>query len=80
MNEVSLDAIVAELVDRYGLPGMAIGVLDGESTTVAAAGSRNVFTGDLATPDTLFQIGSLTKMFTATMVMQLVDAGQVSLD
>ena len=33
-----------------------------------------------ATPDTLFPIASLTKMFTATMIMQLVDEGRLHLD
>src|SRR5688572_67803 len=32
------------------------------------------------TPDTKFRIGSLTKQFTATVVMQLVEEGKLSLD
>lgn len=80
MDRQALDAMVAELVDRHGLPGMAVGLLDGDQVTLAAAGLRNAFTGDPATPDTLFQIGSLTKMYTATLIMQLVDDGAISLD
>lgn len=80
MDQPTLDAMVAELVDRHRLPGMAVGLMDGHQVTLAAAGVRNAFTGDLATPDTLFQIGSLTKMYTATLIMQLVDEGSLSLD
>lgn len=33
-----------------------------------------------ATPDTRFPIASIAKMFTATLIMQLVDEGQIELD
>jgi hypothetical protein len=32
------------------------------------------------TPETLFQYGSITKVWTTTLIMQLVDEGQLSLD
>ncbi len=37
-------------------------------------------TGVEVTPDSLFQIGSITKVWTATLVMQLVDEGGLDLD
>ncbi len=37
-------------------------------------------TGVEATADALFQIGSITKVWTATLVMQLVDEGRIELD
>jgi CubicO group peptidase (beta-lactamase class C family) len=40
----------------------------------------NVNTGVEATPDSAFQIGSITKLFTATLMMQLVDEQRVELD
>lgn len=48
--------------------------------TVAAAGVVNVTTGVRVTADTLFHIGSITKVFNATLVMQLMDEGKVALD
>jgi CubicO group peptidase (beta-lactamase class C family) len=48
--------------------------------TEAASGVLNVETGVAVTPDSLFQIGSVSKLFTATLVMQLVDEGLVALD
>lgn len=80
MDESTLAELVADVVERHRVPGMTVGLLDGQRVTVAAGGTRNAFTGDPATPDTLFQIGSLTKMYTATLVMQLVDEGALSLD
>jgi CubicO group peptidase (beta-lactamase class C family) len=37
-------------------------------------------TGVEVTPDSLFQIGSITKVWTATLVLQLVDEGRLDLD
>ncbi len=46
----------------------------------AAAGVLSKATGVEATPDSVFQIGSITKLWTSTLVMQLVDEGKVDLD
>jgi CubicO group peptidase (beta-lactamase class C family) len=75
-----LQATLEELLDRYGVPGASVAVLQDGETTTAAAGVINLNTGVAATTDTLFQIGSITKVYTATLVMQLVDEGLVSLD
>ena len=48
--------------------------------TAIAAGVTNLSTGVEATPDTVFQIGSQGKMWTATVLMQLVDEGLVDID
>lgn len=46
----------------------------------AACGVLNVATGVDVTPDSLFQLGSITKVWTTSLVMQLVDQGLMSLD
>jgi CubicO group peptidase (beta-lactamase class C family) len=46
----------------------------------AAAGVINLDTQVPTTTDTIFQIGSITKPHTATLIMQLVDEGKVELD
>ncbi|MEY2473801.1 MAG: hypothetical protein QOK28_3130 [Actinomycetota bacterium] len=75
LQEVLTDAVAAK-----GLPGAAAAVLHDGEVTEAAAGVLNVRTGVDVTPDSLFQIGSVTKVYTATLVLQLVDAGHVALD
>ena len=45
-----------------------------------AAGTADVVDGRAATPDTVYMFFSISKVFTATAVMQLVDRGQVDLD
>jgi CubicO group peptidase (beta-lactamase class C family) len=62
------------------VPGATLGVLDGDEVSVVAAGTANRNTGVEVTPDTLFQIGSITKVWTATLVMMLVDEGVLDLD
>ncbi|MGA9346873.1 MAG: serine hydrolase domain-containing protein [Nocardioidaceae bacterium] len=63
-----------------GVPGATLGVLAGEREFAVAHGVVNAATGLTTTEDTLFQIGSITKVWTTTMIMQLVEEGQLSLD
>ena len=76
---------LAALAERHHVPGAALGILrvhngaDDELAEVAH-GVLNVGTGVAATTDSVFQIGSITKVFTATVVMQLVDDGLLDLD
>ena len=71
---------VPRLIDKHGVPGAAVAVLaDGEVVDVAA-GVLNRGTGVAATTDSLFQIGSITKLWTAALVMQLVDERVINLD
>jgi CubicO group peptidase (beta-lactamase class C family) len=68
------------LIEKYDVPAAAVAVLaDGEMID-AAAGILHKGTGVEATPDSVFQIGSITKLWTSTLVMQLVDEGKVDLD
>ena len=68
------------LADKHGVVGVQLGILlDGE-VSVAVTGQANRAENIDATTDTLFQIGSITKVWTATMVMQLVEAGTIELD
>lgn len=75
-----LAALLGEAVDAHGVPGAACGVLQGGDVEVVADGCANLGTGVEATPDTLFQIGSITKLYTTTLVMQAHSAGVLALD
>ncbi|MEV4340397.1 serine hydrolase domain-containing protein [Streptomyces sp. NPDC049590] len=68
------------LRSRYHVPGAALAVLvDGEIHELAS-GVLHRDTGVRVTPDSVFQCGSIAKVYTATLVMQLVDAGELRLD
>ena len=79
-NVLHLRRRLAELVARYEVPGASVSVLANGEVTDAAVGVVNVRTGVEAQPDSPFMIQSITKVWTATLVMQLVDAGLVVLD
>jgi len=63
------------------LPSIAASVFRrGEILWQEATGLADVEGGQAASPDTQYRIGSITKTFTAVCVMQLRDAGELSLD
>ncbi len=71
---------VAGLMNRTGVPGVAIGILHrGESITFGC-GVTSVEHPLPVTDETLFQIGSITKTFTGTAIMSLVEKGVLDLD
>jgi CubicO group peptidase (beta-lactamase class C family) len=75
-----LQARLETLIAEHKIPGATLGVLDGDDASFFAAGVLNKNTGVEVTPDSLFQIGSITKVWTATIVMMLVDEGVLDLD
>ena len=80
MDQQSLQTRLSELLEKHEVPGASIGVLHEGNVTEAAAGVINQNTGVETTTDTLFQIGSISKVWTTTVVMQLVDEGKLDLD
>ncbi|MEU7648074.1 serine hydrolase domain-containing protein [Streptomyces huasconensis] len=65
---------------RYHVPGAALAVLvDGEIHELVS-GVLHRDTGVRVTADSVFQSGSIAKVYTATLVMQLVDSGELRLD
>jgi len=69
-----------DLAAKHGVVGASVAVQQGDRIAEAATGLTNVRTGVEVTTDTIFQIGSISKVYTATLVMQLVDEGLVELD
>ena len=66
-----LPALLAE----HKVPGAAIGVYAGGEVFDFASGVLSHATGVEATADSVFQVGSITKTWTTTLVMQLADEG-----
>jgi CubicO group peptidase (beta-lactamase class C family) len=80
MNPVQMRARLAELIVEHKVPGAAVAVLNNGEISDAAAGVINLNTKVDATTDTLWQIGSMGKVWTTTVVMMLVDQGKLDLD
>ncbi|MCE9649705.1 MAG: beta-lactamase family protein [Parvibaculum sp.] len=75
-----LDTLLEDLVRAHGVPGATLAVWTGGSLRETAAGVVNLETQVPATAEALFQIGSITKLYTAALCLQLVEEGKLSLD
>ena len=73
------DAVRASM-EETRTPGVAIGLLHDGEEQVAGFGVTSTENPIEVTPDTLFQIGSITKTFTGTAAMRLVERGDLDLD
>ncbi|MDG4858019.1 serine hydrolase [Streptomyces sp. T-3] len=69
-----------ELRERHHVPGATLAVLKDGEIHELASGVLHMGTGVEATTDSVFHSGSIAKIYTATLVMQLVDAGELDLD
>ncbi|MFI5697975.1 serine hydrolase domain-containing protein [Kribbella sp. NPDC051586] len=78
--ETWLQDRLATLLAEHQVPGAAVGVLLGGEVVEHAAGVLSRATGVETTVDSVFQIGSITKVWTTTLVMQLADEGKLDLD
>lgn len=84
MRSDALSGWLSERLGDYaaecGVPGATAAVVTADGSAVAAAGVLNLSTRVAATCDALFQIGSISKLFTATLVLRLVEQGRIGLD
>jgi D-alanyl-D-alanine carboxypeptidase len=77
----AIDDVVRARMTAKRVPGVSVVVLrDGKVVKSAGYGLANVETNTSATPDTVYQLASVTKQFTAVAVLQLVEAGKVRLE
>jgi len=74
-----LPALVRELRERHGVPAMSVGVLRDGEVAVLSDGLARLESSTPNSADTLFEIGSITKIYTATAVMRLIDRGLIDL-
>src|SRR5579863_3049988 len=71
---------LGELARQARIPGAVLGIWADEREILAARGVLNRATRVRVSTDSVFQVGSITKLCSATMIMQLMDAGLLSLD
>ncbi len=73
-----LDRFIDQQMAAAGTPGMAVALTDAQALLhVAAHGLADVAAGRPVGPDTLFEIGSISKSFTAIALLQLQEAGRL---
>ena len=76
----ALDSYFAKRMESDNIPGMALAITDRERTIrTRTLGAADLSSGAKVTEDTLFQIGSISKSFTAVALLQLVERGKLDL-
>jgi len=76
-----IDQDIRGAMSRFHVPGTAVMALQNERVVfVKAYGDRDIRQGLPVKTDTLFEIGSITKQFTAACILQLRDQGKLRLD
>lgn len=67
-------------VSAHGLPGLALGILDGDEVRTGAAGVVDTAGREALSADAVFRVASLTKPVVATLLVGLAADGLVGLD
>lgn len=73
------DAAIKPIMEKNGIPGLAVGIsVDGESY-IFTYGAMSKSTGQPVTAETLFELGSISKTFTAILATYAEANGHLSL-
>jgi CubicO group peptidase (beta-lactamase class C family) len=83
MNEAKFQVIcqqTRELMQKLHIPGLSLGVVMGDEELTESFGVTSLENPLAVDETTLFQIGSITKTFTATAAMRLVQMGKLELE
>jgi CubicO group peptidase (beta-lactamase class C family) len=76
-----VQAFTRGMMATHDVPGLAVAVArDGTEVYAEGFGTREVGGDAAVTPDTVFGVASVTKSFTALAIMQLHEAGRLSVD
>lgn len=80
LDAAALDATITQTMSQARIPGAMIGIWSPAGDYVRAFGLADTATGAPMEPDFYSRIGSVTKTFTATAVLQLAGQHRVGLD
>ncbi|WP_067847977.1 serine hydrolase domain-containing protein [Nocardia lijiangensis] len=80
MSDVTLSEFVEATATQFGIPGVAVGLLIDGREVFACHGVTSLDNPQPIDSDTLFQLSSITKTYTATALMRLAAEGRVDLD
>jgi len=76
---LKVDDIIQEHARKYKIPGISVGLINEARTSVLNYGEIKKDSGIEPTSDTLYEIGSMTKTFTAILLAQLQNEGLLSI-
>ncbi len=77
----AVDDYIATQMQRQHIPGLSLAVVrEGKVVKAQGYGFANLETNTSATADTVYQLASVTKQFTATAILLLVQDGKIALN
>jgi serine-type D-Ala-D-Ala carboxypeptidase/endopeptidase len=80
-TDAQIEAILKQRIDREKQsPGIVVGIIDPQGQRIISYGQLNTTKTDRVDGNTLFEIGSITKVFTALALMQLSEQKVLNLD
>jgi CubicO group peptidase (beta-lactamase class C family) len=78
---LEIETFLQSLIDTGSIPGIAIAITNKQDILYSKGfGVTNMQTKEKLQPSHVFHIASISKTFTATAVMQLVDKGKINID
>jgi len=79
--QLAMEQVVSQYMMKNNIPGAIVGVwVPGEKTWTHTQGTADLTTGRKIKPEDKIRIASITKTFTATVILQLVDEGALNLE
>ncbi|MBL0356075.1 MAG: beta-lactamase family protein [Chitinophagaceae bacterium] len=77
----TVDTKVTAFMNAYNIPGASLAVSkNGKLVYIKGYGKANTATGELVTPAHRFRLASVSKTFTGTAILKLVQEGKLNLD
>jgi D-alanyl-D-alanine carboxypeptidase len=77
----TVDGIALAALQQQGIPGMTVAVAkNGTMLYAQGYGVSDLTTRQATPPSAIFEIGSITKQFTASLIMKLQEQGKLSVD
>ncbi len=79
-NNEKIALTADKFMKQYDLPGLTIGIWEGNKNYILTEGSSDIKTNQPVNPNMVFRVASITKTFTASLILILVKEGKLSLD
>lgn len=73
------EAVIGRVANRYN-PSIVVGVRSADAGEILCEGHTRWIDGDPVTPDTVYEIGSITKTFTGLLLADMAHRGEVNLN
>jgi D-alanyl-D-alanine-carboxypeptidase/D-alanyl-D-alanine-endopeptidase len=79
-EDAEIQTLLRQRVESSPIPGIVVGIVDEAGRRIVSYGKAGGTNGPALDGNTVFEIGSATKVFTATLLAEMVGRGEVALD